>query len=409
MPSAADSAAWAAHVPGGASVDLADLLADASLPGRIVRRWRERPLWPQLQDIDGRWIGSDELEERTRLGAGGLAGAGLEPGDRLVLSAATSAEFVVAYLSALRAGIVVVPINTAYTQTEVQRIVRDARPAAAAVQDDERAGWVREASATPIEVFGLDLDTGAGGGAAEIDRAAGDDPALLVYTSGTTGQPKGAQLTHGNLLASATAVEIAWRWETADRLLLALPLFHVHGLGVGINGSMCAGGSIALRPRFDAQDVADQCAKSGVSLFFGVPTMYQRLVTSGHAAALKPLRLLVSGSAPLPAELAHEVAGQTGQMPLERYGMTETIMLTSNPYDGPRKPGTVGFPLPGSRSDWPALPATSRFAARTSSPATSIARTQTPRRSPTTAGFAPATSAHLTTTATCGWRAGARS
>ena len=107
------------------------------------------------------------------------------------------------------------------------------------------------------------------------------------------------------------------------------------------------------------------CAKSGVSLFFGVPTMYQRLVTSGHAAALKPLRLLVSGSAPLPAELAHEIAGQTGQVPLERYGMTETMMLTSNPYDGPRKPGTVGLPLPGVELRLAARPARSRSAART--------------------------------------------
>ena len=129
--------------------------------------------------------------------------------------------------------------------------------------------------------------------------------------------------------------------------MLALPLFHVHGLGVGINGSLCAGGSIVLRRHFDASDVAEHCSAGGVSMFFGVPTMYQRLASSGTAASLSPLRLLVSGSAPLPAALANEVAGQSGQVPLERYGMTETIMLTSNPYDGPRKPGTVGFPLPG--------------------------------------------------------------
>lgn len=153
-------------------------------------------------------------------------------------------------------------------------------------------------------------------------------------------------LTHGNLLASATALSLAWRWEPGDQLLLALPLFHVHGLGVGLFGTLCAGASLVLRRRFDPDDVGECCAE-GVSMFFGVPAMYQRLAKDGRAAALRRLRLLVSGSAPLPAELANEIAKVAGQLPLERYGMTETVMLTSNPYDGTRKPGTVGFPLPG--------------------------------------------------------------
>jgi malonyl-CoA/methylmalonyl-CoA synthetase len=322
-----------------------DLLADGSLPARWTRRWRERRSWPQLQDLDGTWMTSHELEERTRLAALRLLAAGLTPGDRFVLSASTSADLVIAYVAALRARLVVVPLNPAYTRTEVSRIVRDARPAAAAVDDSERAEWIRAASQQPIPVLGVDLDIPAGADA-EIDQAASNDPALLVYTSGTTGQPKGALLTHGNLLASATAVNLAWRWELDDRLLLTLPLFHVHGLGVGINGSLSAGAAIALRPKFDADDVADRCA-DGISLFFGVPTMYQRLVASGKAQGLRGLRLLVSGSAPLPAGLARRVANDAGQLPLERYGMTETMMLTSNPYDGPRTPGTVGFPLPG--------------------------------------------------------------
>jgi malonyl-CoA/methylmalonyl-CoA synthetase len=168
----------------------------------------------------------------------------------------------------------------------------------------------------------------------------------MMYTSGTTGRPKGAPLSHGNLLTSATAVARAWRWTAADRLLLTLPLFHMHGLGVGVNGALAAGAQIVLRTGFDAADVAARC-QEGVTMFFGVPSMYQRLAGGGVAGALAQLRLLVSGSAPLPAELALAIADRAGQLPLERYGMTETVMLTSNPIDGPRKPGKVGLPFAG--------------------------------------------------------------
>ena len=335
-----------AHLPPGLSEAAADLLADHSLPGRWVRRWRERAPWPQLRASDGRWISSEELEERTRVAASRLLGSGLSPGDRIVLSAASSVELVVAYVAALRAGLVVLPLNPAYTEAEVRRIVRDAAPAAAAVDDDERREWISDAAEGSIQLHGIELALPDAGAAGEIDGARSEDPALLVYTSGTTGRPKGALLTHGNLLASATAVNLAWRWEPDDCLLLTLPLFHVHGLGVGLNGSLCAGAAVSLRPKFELEDVVAQVA-AGTSLFFGVPAMYQRLAAAGQLAAFKPLRLIVSGSAPLPSSLAKEIADQSGQVPLERYGMTETIMLTSNPYDGERRPGTVGFPLPG--------------------------------------------------------------
>lgn len=322
-----------------------ELLADASLSGRLLRRWAEQPDWPQLQDTDGAWISSGELEEKTRRAARRLLGAGLKPGDRLVISADTSAELVVAHVASLRAGLIAVPINQSYTRAEMTQIVVAARPRGFAVDDDARGRLIADASPDPV----LSFDVGIGGpdcGEQSIDRATEADPALLVFTSGTTGRPKGALLTHGNLLASATAVSLAWRWEPQERLLLTLPLFHVHGLGVGVIGSLCAGGAIRLRSGFDAGDVAARCAE-GAELFFGVPAMYQRLLSSGHAPALSSLRLLVCGSAPLPAQLAEAVARDSGQIPLERYGMTETMMLTSNPYDGPRKPGTVGFPLPG--------------------------------------------------------------
>ncbi len=374
-----DNPIWAQHLPAGVSAGDPGLLADRSLPGRWTRRWRERPSFPQLCDVDGTWLTSTELEHRTRTAAAQLSGAGLAPGDRLLLSGLASASLVIAYIAALRAGIVVVPVNPAYTAAEVARIVRDARPAAAAVDSRELAHWIERASEQPVMLAGVDLaglrgagDSGGRGGGAGcdsgrvidsggsratidraprdsgqmIDRPGSDDLALLVYTSGTTGVPKGVPLTHGNLLASATAVNLAWRWEQDDTLLLALPLFHVHGLGVGLNGTLCAGASVALRSKFDPSDVAAYANARACSLFFGVPTMYQRLVSIGGAAALASLRLLVSGSAPLAASLAREIERATGQVPLERYGMTETIMLTSNPYDGPRKPGTVGFALP---------------------------------------------------------------
>ncbi len=320
-----------------------DLLADGSLPARWVRRWSQRGSARQLQDTDGRWMAAAELEERSRRAAQGLRAAGLAPGERIVLLAERSAGFVITYVAALRAGLAVVPLNPGYREPEVTGIATAAKPAAAIVPDRERAGWVR-AAAPAVRMLdpaldGPDSDVG-------LDRAGGEDVALLVYTSGTTGRPKGVPLTHANLLASATAVGRAWQWSADDRLLLALPLFHIHGLGVGLHGTLCAGAAISLRPRFDPADIAAGC-RDGATLFFGVPTMYTRLVRDGQAAALRSLRLIVSGSAPLPADLARTVADHAGQLPLERYGMTETIMLAGNPYEGERRPGTVGFPFPG--------------------------------------------------------------
>jgi malonyl-CoA/methylmalonyl-CoA synthetase len=176
-----------------------------------------------------------------------------------------------------------------------------------------------------------------------LDQAALDDTALIIFTSGTTGKPKGVPLSHGNLLASAHAVRLAWRWTPDDTLALCLPLFHVHGLGVGLHGTLVAGAGAVLMPKFEPSAIA----ASGASLFFGVPTMYHRLAESSSLPVLSSLRLAVSGSAPLPAELHEAIRAGSGQVVLERYGMTETIMLVSNPYDGERRPGTVGFPLPG--------------------------------------------------------------
>jgi malonyl-CoA/methylmalonyl-CoA synthetase len=187
----------------------------------------------------------------------------------------------------------------------------------------------------------------AGGAVPELDRSGPEDPALLPYTSGTTGAPKGALLSHGNLLASTEALRLAWRWSTDDRLVLCLPLFHMHGLGVGLHGTLLAGAQAVLLERFDVAGVLAAAADPAATMFFGVPTMYARLAESEDVGALAHLRLCVSGSAPLAADLQERIRTRTGQAVLERYGMTETVMLVSNPYEGERRPGTVGIPLPG--------------------------------------------------------------
>ena len=170
---------------------------------------------------------------------------------------------------------------------------------------------------------------------------------MIAYTSGTTGAPKGALLTHGNLLASARSVALAWRWSAEDRLLLSLPLFHMHGLGVGLIGSIFMGSAIVLFPRFEPAAVAAAITQESATMFFGVPAMYRRLVDEPGFADFARLRLLVSGSAPLPPDLFERIRSLARAAPVERYGMSETAMNVSNPYEGARKAGTVGVPLPG--------------------------------------------------------------
>jgi malonyl-CoA/methylmalonyl-CoA synthetase len=263
----------------------------------------------------------------------------------MVWSVPSSVDALAAHVGALRAGLVVVPANTAYTEPELAHIVRDVRAAGAVVGRPEQADWVRAAApGAVIAGPGLDLPDGDAG---TLDAAGPNDPALICFTSGTTGVPKGAVLRHRNLLAATESVIRAWRMTPEDRLVHCLPVFHAHGLAVGAYGTMTAGGSAVLLPGFDPGAVAAAAADVRATLFFGVPTMYHRLVATGRAADLAGLRLCVSGSAPLPVELHAAATAAIGSVVLERYGMTETLMNTSNPYVGERRPGTVGFPLPG--------------------------------------------------------------
>jgi malonyl-CoA/methylmalonyl-CoA synthetase len=337
---------WEAHLPPDLRREDLDLTAKASLPSAWKAVWASAPSAPILFDRERGWMAAEQLEEATRRVAGRLQGAGLEPGDRMLFSAEPSLELVVAHVAALRSGIVVVPMNTAYREREVTHVVTDSRPRAALVDDPDRAGWVRAAAEPETVVVGPGVDL-PDREPAVLDAAAPGDPALLGYTSGTTGSPKGAVLTHANLLAGSESVGLAWRWTASDRLVLALPLFHAHGLCVGLHGTLLAGASAVLLPRFDVDAVLDAAGDQEATLFFGVPTMYHRLAQSARVGELARLRLCVSGSAPLPAELHRTLAERGGQQVLERYGMTETLMNVSNPYDGERRAGSVGLPLPG--------------------------------------------------------------
>jgi malonyl-CoA/methylmalonyl-CoA synthetase len=320
-------------------------------------RWEAAPgalLWlagsaPGRDAGDGnrvtRWWTAEEFDAATRRVAGQLQGAGLHPGDRVLWSTTSSVAAITAHVGALRAGMVVVPANPAYSMRELVHIVNDVSPSAAILERPDQAEWVRGASPATI-TLGTDIDLPEAD-PGPLDSAGPDAPALICYTSGTTGAPKGAVLDHRNLLAATEAVRIAWRWDPDDRLVHCLPVFHAHGLCVGIYGTLLAGASAVLLPGFDPSAVAEAARSEAASMFFGVPTMYHRLVTSGRGTELRQLRLCVSGSAPLSPELHARASAAVGSPVLERYGMTETLMNVSNPYEGERRPGTVGFPLPG--------------------------------------------------------------
>ena len=289
-----------------------------------------------------------ELRERADRLADVLRRRGLVPGDRVAVYLANRIEFVDLFLACVRAGFVLVPINVLYRDREIAHIVADAEPRLV-VTTAANSGLF------PAGVEVVDVDELSGDADESTDTVRrpsidGDAPLAIVYTSGTTGRSKGAVLTHNNLAANATALVTCWRITSDDRYLAALPLFHVHGLGNGVCSWLVSGCRMRLVERFEAARALEWFRGFAPTLFFGVPTIYVRLLELAPDEAReigRRMRLFVSGSAPLPAHVLESFHGRFGHTILERYGMTETLMLTSNLLQGERRPGTVGYPIPG--------------------------------------------------------------
>ena len=312
---------------------------------------------PLLFLDSGATLSYGEAEAGAARYASLLAASGLEPGDRVAVQVEKSPEALLLYLACLRAGLVYLPLNSAYQECEIGYFLEDAKPGAVVAQPRSMA-WLKPLAARlgVRHVFSLD-EHGAG---TLVDAALdasnrfttvardGGDLAAILYTSGTTGRSKGAMLTHGNLASNALVLHEAWGFQPEDILIHMLPLFHVHGLFVACHCVLANGSSMRFHAKFNARRALAEFATSTV--FMGVPTFYTRLLAEArlNRKACARMRLFISGSAPLLAETHVEFEERTGQRILERYGMTETGMLTSNPLEGERRAGSVGPALPGT-------------------------------------------------------------
>jgi malonyl-CoA/methylmalonyl-CoA synthetase len=313
-------------------------------PGRVL-----------MATDDGRSLTYGDMLARSAQLAHALLQLGVEAGDRVAVQVEKSPEAVFLYLACLRTGAVFLPLNTAYTLTELDYFFQDAKPRLV-VCDPARVaeiGALAEASGAIAVTLGRNgegsLTDQASRQSSEFhDVVRGpDDLAAILYTSGTTGRSKGAMLSHENLASNARVLVDQWRFTTADILIHALPIFHTHGLFVATNVMLMAGASMLFETRFDPARIVSLLPRATVLM--GVPTFYVRLLQQDglNGQAAKNIRLFISGSAPLLAETHKAWRERTGHAILERYGMTETNMNTSNPYEGERRAGTVGFPLPG--------------------------------------------------------------
>ncbi|MFZ3140302.1 malonate--CoA ligase [Polaromonas sp.] len=309
---------------------------------------------------DGLLYSWRDLEHGSAMMANLLQSLNLPEGARIAVQVEKSVEAMVLYLATLRAGYVFLPLNTAYQSLEIAYFIGNAEPAVV-VCSRANFGWVSKVAfkAGTQHVFTLDDDrTGS-----LLERAAHcsdqhevvprqpGDMAAILYTSGTTGRSKGAMLSHGNLLSNARVLQDYWGWRTreegGDVLIHALPIFHVHGLFIAIHGALINGSKMIWLSKFEPKKVVEKLPQATV--FMGVPTLYVRLLAEPGLTidACRNMRLFIAGSAPLLIETFREWQARTGHTILERYGMSETAMLTSNPYQGERRGGTVGFALPG--------------------------------------------------------------
>jgi len=312
-------------------------------PGRPALIWQ------------GRAISRGELLQRAGQMAAELAALGVAPGDRVAVQVEKSHENVAVFLAALQAGAVYLPLNVGYTMAELDYFIGDAEPRVMVADPANAAALTPLVEQRGGRLVTLDADgsgtLSAGADARQpstaVSSAGPDDLAAILYTSGTTGRSKGAMLTHDNLWSNTQALIEAWGFTGDDVLIHALPLFHTHGLFVALDIGLATGATIILLPRFDADEVIDLMRTATVLM--GVPTFYTRLLASPRLTreAARHMRLFISGSAPLLAETHAQFTARTGHAILERYGMTETGMNTSNPLGGERRPGSVGPPLPG--------------------------------------------------------------
>ena len=288
-----------------------------------------------------------------------LTGCGIVKGDRVIVQVQKSPEAVLLYLACLRVGAIYIPLNTAYTLEEVAYFVEDAQPKVI-ICDPALEDAFTSAFKTRVASEILTLDENGSGSLSQrasqensdsdIVQCAADDLAAILYTSGTTGRSKGAMLTHDNLASNALVLHEYWGWVPGDVLLHALPIFHVHGLFVALHCALLNGSTVVFHDKFDAAEIVK--ALPDVTVMMGVPTFYIRLLeTAGFdRQACRNIRLFVAGSAPLLADSFEAFETRTGHKILERYGMTEAGMITSNPYDGARVAGSVGFALPGVKA-----------------------------------------------------------
>jgi len=336
-----DLAAWARHLRAERPADaLVAELTSTDLPTAFARTAADSPDSLALS-VDGPWRTHGELARLAARVHAVLVARGVVAGDRVLLCGATSDALVVAYLGLLRAGAVVVLADPGDTRSELEHLVTDSG-ARLAMADAEPAARLEDL--VDVLVLGATLPDAE---EPEPVVPGSDAVAMIAYTSGTTGAPKGVPLTHANLLSSIRAAMLAWSWSPSDVLVHALPLSHQHGLG-GVHATLLAGSRVVVRPRFDPDDLADTAERHRASVLFAVPAMYERLVSSPAARRLgASLRLAVCGSAPSTPDLAARVAATLGRAPLERYGSTEAGLDVSLPLDGPGAPGMVGLPLPG--------------------------------------------------------------
>jgi malonyl-CoA/methylmalonyl-CoA synthetase len=329
---------------------------NANLYNLFASRFPEDKSACCIETHDGKYYSWSDLERATAKMANLLASLKLPSGSRIAVQVEKSPEALMLYLATLRAGYVYLPLNTAYRAAEIEYFIGNAEPAVV-VCSPENFGWVSQTAFKSGTKHVFMLGEQRNGSLLEralhqsdtfttVDRQP-DDLAAILYTSGTTGRSKGAMLTHDNLASNAKVLHDYWHWQQGDVLLHALPLFHVHGLFVASHGALLNGSKMIFLPKFDSAEVIKHLPRSTV--FMGVPTYYVRLLADPafNESVCRNMRLFISGSAPLLLDTFNEFTRRTGHTILERYGMSETTMLVSNPYDGERIGGTVGLPLPG--------------------------------------------------------------